>query len=293
MKHKIKRVTIEISTLCNSKCITCPQSKINRDKRIDIEIAKRIIEKDCLVYKDSIEFFEFHNYNEPLLTFDIFHELTLLVNSTYGDYKVGLVSNASKLTEQIADTLIELKLKHIYFSVDGFSKEVFEAHRIGLNRHLVYKNIEMFIKKCKKKASAIYPNIIYVVTKKNKHEIEKFQKYFADKHCSTPLQDCDGRGGESKESHINDEFIDTIPCSHALETVYILSNLDVVPCCMDWNGIEVMGNLRNNTLQEIVDGNKYQDFRNKHNTGSKRKITLCSSCKTNLTYNYPRHIERD
>ena len=38
-------------------------------------------------------------------------------------------------------------------------------------------------------------------------------------------------------------------------------NGDVVPCCYDLEGNEIMGNLKDNTMEEIWNGEKYKNFR--------------------------------
>jgi len=290
--YPLKRVHLEISTFCNSACRTCPHDKITRQKTINTAIARQIIIDDCLIYQNTIELFEFHNYNEPLLTFDLFDEFASLVKEIYGDYKVGIVSNGSIMSHKIAIKLIRLKLAHIYFSIDGFSKEVFESHRVGLDRDRVYNNVDYFINMCQLMSDLtdeqILPYVSFVITDKNQHEKDLFRDYFSNRHCHFSFQDCDGRGSSvGKEQNLYNIFSEQ-PCDYALDGIYVLSNLDVVPCCIDWSGIEVMGNLAHQTVQEVVEGNKYQDFRDKHLTGRKREIKLCANCKTNMIYGYPR-----
>jgi MoaA/NifB/PqqE/SkfB family radical SAM enzyme len=282
--YDLKRIHIELSTLCNSKCITCPHSKIDRQKIIDIDRIKTLISVDCKEYVNSIQLFEFHNYNEPLLTFDPFCELAKLVRAHWGPQKVGVVSNGSIMTPDIANNLIDLQLAHLMFSIDGFSSEVYEAHRIGLNRNAVYENVEMFMK-ISEQRGGIKPSLCPTVTEKNKHEVQALIDYWSGKYCSIGFHECDGRGGDKKEKEIVNTFDDT-PCNYAMDGVYILSNLDVVTCCEDWNGMLVMGNLNNSSLKEIVEGDAYRLFRLLQDTGKKRSISLCKDCKTNMIYGY-------
>lgn len=282
--HQVKRIHIESTTLCNSDCITCPHDKIERPKAIDLDIIKRVITEDCLEYRRSIDLFEFHNYNEPFIDFDLFYELASLVKERWGNKIIGVVSNGSIMTPEIADKLIDLDLAHLMFSVDGFSKKVFDAHRVGLKRDKVYKNIEYFLTQSWLK-NGIKPSICVTVTEKNKHEVQQLINYWSIKYCFIGFHECDGRGGEGREKEMIDTFSEK-PCDYAIDGVYILTNLDVVPCCEDWSGIEVMGNLREQTLSQIVEGEKYQSFRKLHITGEKKKIKLCENCKTNMIYGY-------
>jgi MoaA/NifB/PqqE/SkfB family radical SAM enzyme len=286
MSFPLKRCHIELSTLCNSKCITCPQSKINRDKRINLHRVQQLITKDLVDFKDSLELVEFHNYNEPLLTFETFVEMAKLVNATFGEGKVGLVTNGSIMNELIADELIALKLSHIFFSIDGFTKGTYESHRVGLNRNTVFNNVDYFINKCMM-ANAKLPYVTYVVTKKNKEELIQLEDYFRGRCVVLPAR-CDGRGGEDKEAAYDLSYSKD-PCTYALDGAYVLSNLNVVPCCEDWAGIEIMGNLSENSLKEIIDGERYNKFRAAHLSGEKGAIGLCKNCKTNMIYNSSRY----
>ena len=281
--YRLKRVHIELTTLCNSHCITCPHSKIDRPKIIDIERIKRLITVDCKPYS-TIELFEFHNYNEPLLDFNLFYEMASLVNSEWGYNKVGVVSNGSIMSPDIAKKLMMLRLAHLMFSIDGFSKEVFEAQRCGLDRDKVYENINYFMEQSKLK-NDIRPSICPTVTEKNRHEVQALIDYWSNKYCFLGFHECDGRGGEGKEKEIINSFND-YPCDYAMDGVYILSNLDVVPCCEDWNGLAVMGNMKNQTLKDIVEGEKYIEFRLQQHNGRKKDISICKNCKTSMSYRH-------
>ena len=136
----LKHIHFEISTLCNSQCITCPHSKIDRPKIADIGRIKDILTNELIEYKDSIETIEFFNYNEPLLTPDTFFELANLTNKLYGFGKLGLVTNGSVMSEEIANRLIDLELSHLFFSVDGMTRDIYEKHRVGLNFNQIYTN---------------------------------------------------------------------------------------------------------------------------------------------------------
>lgn len=285
MTWPIKRLHIETSTICNSDCEICPQSLIQRQKKIDVVRVKRLITEDAVAYASTLHLVEFHNYNEPLLAFDLFCELSSLVNATFGPHKVGLVSNGSVMDEKKADRLVDLRLAHVLFSVDGFSKEVYENHRRGLDRDQVYRNIDTFIERSAARDGPV-PLVNYTVTPGNAHEAIITKDHFAGRRCNFHLSACDGRGSDSgKLVAISNMNMSTNgPCDYALDGVYVLSNLDIVTCCEDWSGKDVMGNLMQSTLQEVVDGAAYQRFRELHFSGQKHQIALCRDCKTNMSY---------
>ena len=233
-------------------------------------------------YKKDIDLVEFHNYNEPFLNFELFHDLASYVMTYLGKYKVGAVTNGSIMDKQMAIKLIDLKLQHLFFSVDGFSKEVYEKQRVGLNRDEVYNNINLFCE-VSQNHSGIIPLISFTTTEKNKHEIVDFMNYWKSRRINIIIQGCDGRAGPDKEP-VYAKDCHTGPCTYALDGIYILSNLDVVPCCLDWSGKAVMGNLGKQSLREILDSDKYDQFRQLQLAWRKNEIPLCSDCQTHMAY---------
>ncbi len=53
------------------------------------------------------------------------------------------------------------------------------------------------------------------------------------------------------------------PCKDIYHQLGIYWNGDVVPCCYDVDGKEVMGNLLENSLQKIWNNERYREFRKK------------------------------
>jgi radical SAM protein with 4Fe4S-binding SPASM domain len=55
-------------------------------------------------------------------------------------------------------------------------------------------------------------------------------------------------------------------------------NGDVVLCCDDWNHSTVLGNLKEQTIEEIWNGEKLRNIRKAHINGEFYKVRLCSEC---------------
>ena len=65
---------------------------------------------------------------------------------------------------------------------------------------------------------------------------------------------------------------------YALKTqIAILSDGTVVPCCLDSNGQIELGNIFNNTLEEIISSERYQNLK-KSFQDRKPCEELCKSC---------------
>jgi radical SAM protein with 4Fe4S-binding SPASM domain len=67
-------------------------------------------------------------------------------------------------------------------------------------------------------------------------------------------------------------------CDLLYHKMYILYSGDVVLCCMDWRRQVILGNVREQTLREIWDGEKYHHFRRLHEEGRSEELDLCATC---------------
>ena len=60
--------------------------------------------------------------------------------------------------------------------------------------------------------------------------------------------------------------------------IAILANGDVVPCCLDGDGVMVLGNVYENSLKSILESKRFNDI-NKGFNENKLVEELCQKCK--------------
>ena len=65
-------------------------------------------------------------------------------------------------------------------------------------------------------------------------------------------------------------------CDHVINTLTIRANGEVVPCCYDLTTELSMGNITNDSLEDIWNNSKYNKLRNSIN--SKKYISICNNC---------------
>src|SRR5690606_8294952 len=70
-------------------------------------------------------------------------------------------------------------------------------------------------------------------------------------------------------------------CEFPWTSVSILYDGSVVPCPMDYDGALSMGNIKDNSLEEIWNGKRFEDFRKMHTDGS---FPQGHFCKHNCDY---------
>ena len=64
-------------------------------------------------------------------------------------------------------------------------------------------------------------------------------------------------------------------CDHAINSITIRSNGDIVPCCYDLTSQMIMGNVMNQPLLTIFNGPKYRELENQLR---KSYISACRNC---------------
>jgi len=67
-------------------------------------------------------------------------------------------------------------------------------------------------------------------------------------------------------------------CTQIFKSMMINANGQVVPCCVDFKRINVIGDVNHQSIMEIWQGEYLKDIRLKHLTGKGGEIRPCNSC---------------
>src|SRR5574343_405021 len=121
--HTIQAIRIEITNICNLKCIMCPQSydACGRKKGfMTTQLFEKIIDDISSDERTKDGIVGFHITGEPTLHKDIHH---FIKYTTDRGMKIRLNTNATKLNGEMSLGLIKNGLQEIVFSFEGFSKE--------------------------------------------------------------------------------------------------------------------------------------------------------------------------
>ena len=93
-----------------------------------------------------------------------------------------------------------------------------------------------------------------------------------------------------KKSRWDKKFEERRVCVQIFKGVQGCANGDVVPCCVDWERVNLLGNIHTNQLDEIWIGHQLKDLQNEHLRGNKEKIRPCAGCTMN-DYSEPDNID--
>ena len=255
---------IEITNRCNLNCIMCIRDVMTREKGfMELELFKKIIKEN----HKNMDFVYLQCYGEPLLH-PYLSEFINYANQYH--VKTGMHTNGLTATEEIIKKLLNNNISVIRFGLDSVIKKTYDKIRKGSDFDKVMVNIKNTIYLKKSLKSNVKIQIQLVIMNENKGEIEEFKKAWKGEEVEIIIINKIERKFEFEYKRKNS-------CLYGWRSVVIQWNGDVVPCCNDWNGNLILGNLKENTLKKIWNNEKYIQFRKQLIKG-KIDFQPCMNC---------------
>jgi radical SAM protein with 4Fe4S-binding SPASM domain len=196
---------------------------------------------------------------------------------------IVLITNGTALTEDNSNALLDLGVDHVIISIDGVSKDTFEKIRKGANFERVNENVLRLIRLREARGQnkpAI--NLRIIRMKETEREIEPFfmkwrsalgaEDQVSVNEYNTWASAVEDRSIGQKQTPENS------PCKQLWKMCFIYWNGDVAPCCVDYNGDLVLGNVKDSSIVEIWRGKDLKRMRRFHLCGQRNKYSLCARC---------------
>jgi MoaA/NifB/PqqE/SkfB family radical SAM enzyme len=260
-------VQIESTNLCNAKCVFCPRDEMHRRQGVmDFDLHRKVVD-ECAAL--GITHLRVHNYGEPFLDKQLVEKVRYAKSK--GIAEVGMISNGSLITEELARGMIDAGLDAINISVDASGKEVFEATRLHLKYDDVIQNVRT-LARLRNESGRTHPKLILsFVRQNNSAEEANFIKEWsqvADKIHITDLHNWAGT--------LNAKSDVQFPCYRLWLTFTVLWDGRVSMCCADFDGRHVFGDLKSQTIAEVWNSPLYRAARRQHLESGGPEI--CRSC---------------
>ena len=273
---------IESTNYCNLDCLMCPRRHMKREpEHMKFELFKKIIdESKDFVYEVGLDLF-----GEPLLCPDIFRMIKYAKEA--GVNNVAMSTNAMLLTEEKSKSILESGLDVLVIDMDGFKKETYEKLRKGAKFEVVVNNIKRFgeLKREAEKNGNIKPYTILQIIKmkETEPEINDWIEFWKDtpfhlhvKRFNTWAQQDKDITELSKEEQRVRPNQKRRPCSFLWEQMIFASNGNVTACCIDYDTKLNMGNVKEQSVLEVWNGERFRKFREEHKKGIYTNI--CTNC---------------
>lgn len=248
-------VQIESTNICNAKCVFCPRDEMHRRQGVmSVELFRKIVD-ECAAL--GITHVRMHNYGEAFIDRKLVDKVRYAKER--GIREVGVITNGSLMTDEVARGMIEAGLDAINISVDASGREVFESTRIGLKYDTVIANIERLVRIRAELGRSRPKLILSFVRQNNSADEQAFIEHWrrvADKIHITDLHNW--AGTLNTRSDVN------YPCYRPWLTFTVLWDGRVSLCCADFDGHTILGDLTSSTIQEIWNGEPYRAVRAEH-----------------------------
>jgi radical SAM protein with 4Fe4S-binding SPASM domain len=285
-------ISVEPTTSCNLRCPECPsglRSFTRPTGMLKTGLFQNVIDQ----LAPSLSYLIFYFQGEPYLN------LSFLDMVSYASSKkiyTATSTNAHYLTDQAARRTVESGLDRLIISIDGTTQETYESYRVGGMLEKVIEGTKNIVA-WKKKLKSRTPHLIFqfLVVKPNEHQIEDVQKLAKDlgvnevafktaqiydyKNGSDLIPTIDRYSRYTRQENgtyeIKNQLLDH--CWKMWHSCVITWDGKVVPCCFDKDAHFVLGDLTQNSFQEIWRGEQYTEFRSTL-LRSRSEIEMCKNC---------------
>jgi|TARA_B100000029_G_C17588632_1_gene961865 radical SAM protein with 4Fe4S-binding SPASM domain len=275
-------VRIETSTHCNAGCVFCPwpTDDFTRRKEImSVDDYKFYVDKIRQEVPDQITETTISGFGEA------FTDPTLLKKIKYAvsaGLDMHVLTNGSYLTEEIIDELYEIGILSLRVSIHTTNEESYKkvlnyrSGRFTLDK--VMKAMDYAIKNKPDGTEIVIPPII---VEENRNDVDKLIDDFGDKvslEIWAPHNWVDTKDYRSKESGLVHDS-----CGRPFNgPIQVQVDGDVIMCCFDFNNKMVLGNFKEQTLEEIYElngKNLFSKIHKHHSEGTCGESDLiCSNC---------------
>ncbi len=268
---KFKRIYLELSNYCNLNCVFCTPANKN-SRMIDLSLAKKAIDESSLYTNELC----LHVLGEPLI-YPNFFEVVEYANDK--NLNIMLSTN-TRLIKKYESELLNVKIKTFNFSLHSlYSMSDYKEYILYLldfiNKYQdIYKDSVFHLR-----LWADSNKEIKETNEKIKEILFKFYNYTGDFKSRIRLKERVILSYEeeftwpSLESDYNTEGY----CLGGKSHIGILSDGNVVMCCLDTKADTNLGNIKKSSLTNILNDRKYKLAR-EHFNNNKCYFNLCKHC---------------
>lgn len=276
--NRLSHLEIEITNNCNLACSICPHSRMKRPKGfMSWETLKKAMES---IPKDGKKRTTFlHMIGEPLLH----PELIEMINYvSKHNFFTSISTNAMLLDNRMAQKLLNSKVDEITLALDSLNEEVYNKIRVKGNLQRVRHNIDNFLSLWFTSDRSKKVELQVVINKLNESEVPTFENLYGwlnnEKNGKLRIKEYSTFAGKTKNMQPKEIAPRRFKCNKLNNSMAILWNGDVSICCRASEGECLIGNLQENTLEEIWNGEKLKFYRQALKNQEFDKIQLCKNC---------------
>ncbi len=275
---QLSSVGIELTNFCNLRCIMC-YSRKRAKGFMDIQLFEKVVDELSIAFNNP--YIGLHYAGESLLHPEFLDMLAYACSKRSCFRNIGFNTNGMLLTDEIVDALVKFEIGWVTISLDGIG-EVNDKLRIGSKYKIIEANILNLLRK---RESKPFPKVALnlTVSAQKEKEIMEFKAFWMQYVDNITVNPCHNENLQlisATEKTSNKDYI----CLEPFRFMGILWNGNVVPCCGDWNGTNILGNVKNATIKEVWRGKKFRNLRYACIKNDFPEDSLCAKCELKKFY---------
>ncbi|MBF0436078.1 MAG: radical SAM protein [Magnetococcales bacterium] len=279
---------IETIRNCNAHCRFCAVDRWDMSNpQLPQFLFDKIVE-EMRDYRHWIRMVDVQRAGEPLLDKHLSQRISQLKN--IGIRFVTVSTNASLLNEKTATRLLDSGLDEIMISIDSVDKEIYESLRVGLNYETVITNIKNFFALRDKQCPELVIRVRGVSCfrpddPENQKQIQNWTRFWdefrrpQDRIYMKKLHTWGNQHIWQEKISEYEHNLDYKPCIAPWSTFHVTSMGRVPLCGQDMDATMTMGDIHNQTIAEIWQGEHFSRIRELHQIGQRNEISFCRGCK--------------
>jgi MoaA/NifB/PqqE/SkfB family radical SAM enzyme len=269
MNLKRIKVGLELTSKCNLRCGMCPLPVLRRPyEDMDWPLVERA-ERE--IHGMGLKLKWLHEMGEPLLYKQIDDAIRLFPEAS-------LSTNGLLLTEEIGAKLLAADLRRIRICVDSVNPQVYPLLRTGGDWEKLVTLTKAFLEQAK--GAPIRIEIQRMRSRMTLDEsVDDFKKLFELKKYSNARvieKTCEALD-VNEETDLHGKFYGCVQGSF-FTWIVIFADGRVTHCCYDAHGDQVMGDLKTQSLQEIISGDRFAMMQKAFDTRDFETLPRCGEC---------------
>ena len=312
---------IETTNYCNMKCVMCPRTiymtrkniwiddnmfsklldnvKVHNEKEIekfwewlssDYHYDPKEVSENGFYFSVVAKHLVLHGFGEPFLDKRLVERIKLCTEKNIPTY---FSCTPATMTVEKAKAVMDAGLGVLKFSLDAMEeKKIQEIRGKRANfKESVEKIMELIdYKKKNNLKTLLVPCMIDMAENQQDIQMHKdFIEFWKNKDVYAYIKSQDNRwfyesdeNLKKNKSHYADQY-----CEYPWMSTTVMADGNVVPCTQVSNNELVMGNINENSLEEIWNSDKYNELRKMHVSGKFPKGHKCKeNCDFKKIHNY-------
>jgi len=272
-------ILIENTNCCNARCVMCPRDTLTRKRGfMAFGLFEKIMKELSGARRKPVV--HLHGFGEPLL--DTLLPERIQLAKACGIAHTYIVTNASLLFPDTSRKLITAGLDKMKISFYGTDEETYQATMRRLDFKVALQNIKAFLR-IRKELKKRTPKLIlqYLPQEANGARTKAFQALWRSLPDKTAgdcmnISSLDNFGG-GRSYHIVGEKIASV-CFYPWSALSVLWDGRAVTCCVDYNGVQGVGDANSQSITEIWNGPVLSAIRKNFGKLDYSGFPTCLSC---------------